>query len=261
MTKISEFTVKMILLYIFIFLLFSCSTSSKSSKFSAYSSLSDNISLNTQLQKEPEFTLGPGDIISVKVHRHDDLTISSIRVRVDGKFSFPLIGDVDVRGKTVKTLEAEMTESLKEYIVNPMVMVNPTTLSSHKVIVAGEVTTPGVVTMEENMTLLQAIVKCGGFGTNADKSGVVVVREGETATFDIKRAFKGDMTQNIYLRSNDIVFVPTTFMADLVTSLTRVSSILGFIVSAESGIILTPDVLDILKHGKKSSSTGFSISN
>ncbi|QWR76693.1 polysaccharide biosynthesis/export family protein [Candidatus Magnetomonas plexicatena] len=257
--RVSGFLAKMSLLIVF--LLVSCSTSSKSAKFTKDSSMSDNTSLEAQLQKEPEFTLGPGDIISVKVHRHDDLTISSVRIRLDGKFTYPLIGDVDVKGKTVKTLEAEMADRLKEYIVNPQVMVNPTTITSHKVIVAGEITTPGVITMEENMTLLQAIIKCGGFSTNADKSGVVVVREGQTATFDVKKAFKGDMTQNIYLRSNDIVFVPTTLMADVVTGLTRLSSILGFIVSAESGIILTPDVLDILKYGKKSSSTGFSISN
>ncbi|MEO5356451.1 MAG: polysaccharide export protein [Nitrospirae bacterium YQR-1] len=260
MKKTIEYILKISLLVVSVFLLLNCSKST--GVFKSEGGQEDNISHATQaLEREPEFTLGPGDILTIKVYRHDDLSLTSVRIRLDGKFTYPLIGEVEARGKTVKTLEAHMMERFKEYIVNPMVMVNPTALTSKKAIVAGEVTTPSVLTMEENMTLLQVIHKCGGFTADADKSGVTVIRDGKTAIFDLKKALKGDAAQNIYIRADDIVFVPSTFMADLGDALTRISKIISFIVQVESGIILTPDVIDILKKGKKSTSTGFSISN
>ena len=58
-----------------------------------------------------DYVMCPGDVLQVVVYGHEDLSTlagntqnSPYVVRPDGKVSFPLIGDVDVTGKTGEPL-------------------------------------------------------------------------------------------------------------------------------------------------------------
>lgn len=50
-----------------------------------------------------EYTMKAGDNVQIQVMGHEDLS-STYVARTDGKFEYPLIGTVDVTGKTVEGL-------------------------------------------------------------------------------------------------------------------------------------------------------------
>ena len=77
-----------------------------------------------------DFVLGVGDVMDIYVYRHDDLSLKSVRIRPDGKISYPLIGSIHAGGLTITDLENRLTDELGRYIVNPKVVINPETISS-----------------------------------------------------------------------------------------------------------------------------------
>ena len=85
----------------------------------------------------------PGDQLQVVVYGHEDLssppnsTTTPYVVRPDGKVTFPLIGDIDVTGKTVNEFTRELTVSFTEYLVNPQISVNVVKLGTTRVYVLG----------------------------------------------------------------------------------------------------------------------------
>jgi len=88
--------------------------------------------------------------------------------------------------------------------------------SSEIVSVLGNVARPGIIQFEEGLTVLQAILRSGGFARGAARSKVKIVRgEGEkqqTIRANLKALMdKGDKSQNIVLRPGDIIIVPESF--------------------------------------------------
>jgi len=140
-------------------------------------------------------------------------------VRPDGKVSFPLIGDVQAVGSTISQLDREITERLKEYVKSPEVSISIKKLGGKKVILLGEVGKAGVYSVTGAHTLLEAIGLAGGFSKDAVPSSVVLIRGGfvhpKPRRLNLSRALAGDLSQNIALQSEDIIFVPKKFIADL----------------------------------------------
>jgi polysaccharide export outer membrane protein len=208
-----------------------------------------------------EFVLGAGDTVEFAVFRQDDLK-RSVKIDTSGKVMFPLIGDMQVAGKGIFTLRDELKERYSVYLVNPQITVTVTAISSKKFMVLGEVTTPGVFTIDSDITIIGAIAKAGGMTHDAKQNKVIVIRRGkekpELLSFSFKDAWKkGDVTRDLTLRPGDIVYVSTKTIADVGRFMTYIAQIISPIVSLESGIVLWPQVVDVLQ-GKKSS-TPFSV--
>jgi polysaccharide export outer membrane protein len=69
----------------------------------------------------------------------------------------------------------------------------------------------GVFTFKSNTTLLQLLAKLGPLG-NADLTNAYVMRKGERLNADIYRLkVYGDISQDIQLRPNDVIFIPDNF--------------------------------------------------
>src|SRR3954447_2402890 len=109
---------------------------------------------------EPEelsgYALAPGDVISVKVLGHDELSSAKTRVRTDGKISLPGVQDVEVSSRTPEELAALLTEKLKPFLSSPVVTVTLEEMRPFNVSVMGEVTRPGVYPLEPGAGVLQA---------------------------------------------------------------------------------------------------------
>jgi polysaccharide export outer membrane protein len=165
-----------------------------------------------------EYVIGEEDILFVAVWQNPDLTQDAI-VRPDGKISFPLIGDILAKGRTVSQLDQEITKRLKEYIRQPEVSISIKKLGGNKVMVLGEVLKPGVYAVTGAKTVLEAISLAGGFTKDSVASSVVLIRGGlqnpEAKRIDLTKAFAGKPNLNIALLSEDIVFVPKKFIANL----------------------------------------------
>jgi protein involved in polysaccharide export with SLBB domain len=124
------------------------------------------------------YVLSPNDTILVKVYQEDDLE-TRMRIAKDGTSSFPLIGVVQIGGKTVEQASALLKEKLaKDYLVNPQVTVTVVEYSKRRFTVLGQVQKPGTfeIPNEESVTFLQAIAMAGGYTRLASKANVTVTR-------------------------------------------------------------------------------------
>jgi len=67
------------------------------------------------LAQDANYTVKPGDVLSISVWKEPDLQRPAL-VRPDGSFSFPLVGEIDAKGKTVADLNKTMSTRLAKYI-------------------------------------------------------------------------------------------------------------------------------------------------
>ena len=175
--------------------------------------------VNFVLAQQPEYKIQPTDVLKITVHEQPDLT-NYTRVTSDGYITFPLIGKVHAKDKTVQDLEIEIKHLLeKDYLVSAQVMIFIEKYHPKQVSVIGEVNEPGKYNMpeEKDMTLLEAIAMAGGFAEDADINSTKVIRvndKGEKVTIrvtvkDITN--KGQKEKDINLNPDDIIFVPESF--------------------------------------------------
>lgn len=170
-------------------------------------------------QQQFDFKLGKGDVLAVSVYGEPDLTISDVPVRLDGKISFPLIGDVRAEGMAVTDVAKNISEALKEFILNPKVSVIVKNFRSLTYTVSGEVIAPGTYPLITDVTLIQAIAEAGGLKTGAfkgttvetaDLSHAFIARNDEFLPVDFVQLIRnGDMRFNIPVSPGDYVFIPS----------------------------------------------------
>lgn len=124
------------------------------------------------------YLLRSDDLIRITVFQEDDLT-TEVRIPESGSIMFPLLGAVQVKGKSVADAQ-ELIRSLlaKKYIINPHVNVAVLDYAKQWVTVLGEVHKPGnvEVPLDSGLDLLGAIALSGGFSDNADASHVNIRR-------------------------------------------------------------------------------------
>jgi polysaccharide export outer membrane protein len=159
----------------------------------------------------PEYQLGPEDVIDVFVWKEPDLT-STVVVRPDGKISLPLANELDASGRTALELQREITERLARYLKDPVVNVMLKQINSLKISVLGEVRKPDVYRIKHRVTLLDAIAMAGGFTDLARPNRVIVLRETDSGRpqrikVDIKRVVADDDGKAFYLQPRDTVYV------------------------------------------------------
>src|SRR5512141_2637061 len=79
---------------------------------------------NVAAQQLSSYKLGAGDMISIRVLGEDDLKRDKIRLSDAGTISFPILGEIRVKGMTVGALEEYITKGLKgRYLLDPQVTV------------------------------------------------------------------------------------------------------------------------------------------
>ncbi len=159
------------------------------------------------------YSVSPGDLLAVAVWKEPELTQNAVLVRPDGTFSFPLVGQVDAKGKNVLELQQIVTEKLRKYISDPVVTVSVQEIKGNKVYVIGQVTKPGEFIVNPRVDIMQALSMAGGTTPFAALGNIVVLRRtgaNQVAIpFHYTDVVKGkDLAQNIELQSGDIVVVP-----------------------------------------------------
>lgn len=173
-----------------------------------------------------EYRIGPEDIIQVSVWQEESLD-AEVMIRPDGKFSFPLTGDIPAVGLTCNEVQQEVTKKLQNYIKYPVVSVSLKKIGGKKIIVLGEVEAPGVYNVMGNCTILEAISRAGGYTNDAVLSSTMLVTGGfenpQGRILDLTKIMSEvDMSQNVVLNHEDIVYVPRKFIADMNYTLTQI---------------------------------------
>jgi polysaccharide biosynthesis/export protein len=162
--------------------------------------------------QEAGYTVKPGDILAISVWKEPDLQRPAL-VRPDGAFSFPLVGEVDARGKTVAEINKLVKERLGRFISQPEVTVSVQEVKGNKVYVIGQVTKPGEFIVNPRVDVMQALSMAGGTTPFAALGDITILRRQGTKQialpFRYTEVARGrNLQQNIELESGDVVVVP-----------------------------------------------------
>ena len=132
------------------------------------------------------------------------------RVDDEGNIVFPVLGKINVGGKTLKEVSETIETMIEEgsYIKSPEVTIE---FLNFKYTVLGAINSKGTYTVDgDKITILEAIAKAGDLARNARLDRVAVIRmvDGKQEIFynDIRTAeiFK---SPTYFLQQNDIVYV------------------------------------------------------
>lgn len=172
------------------------------------------------------YQIGPTDVLGIKVFGEDNLS-NNYTVDSDGSITFPLIGRVQVSGKTTRQIEEQLTKTLDaDFIKKPQVSVEIATYRARSIYVIGEVRSPGRYSIQGPQTLLEVIAHAGS--TTPTASNTIIVQRykdgiaaaisapalpGDTGSAEVMRVSledlrEGRLTANILLQDNDTIIVP-----------------------------------------------------
>ena len=179
----------------------------------------------TQAQESPsdrsgsqDYVLQPQDVLKVFVFQHDDLNKQTEAVSISQEYtvSLPLVGTLNLKGKTVRQAEAMIREAYdKDYLVKPQVSVIVVKYSDRSVNVIGNVTNAGRVQfpLERGLTIIEAIALAGGQTRLADLKKVKLTRKKENGDtevqeIDVDALMKRGGRDAFPLQKDDVIFVP-----------------------------------------------------
>jgi polysaccharide export outer membrane protein len=125
---------------------------------------------------DPEYRIGTGDVLGVRVWNQEAMSLAHARVRDDGRVSIPFLQDVEVAGTTPAELSKRLQAQLKSYVVNPVVTVTVEESRPSRVSVLGEVTRPGIYELDRDAVVLVALAAAGGLSEHASRDEIYVLR-------------------------------------------------------------------------------------
>lgn len=172
------------------------------------------------------YLIGPTDVLGIKVFGEDALS-NTYTVDSDGSITFPLLGRVQVAGKSTRQIEEHITKLLDgDYIKRPQVSVEIAQFRSRSIFVIGEVRNPGRYQIQGPQTLLEVIAHAGS--TTPAASNTIIVQRykegiaaavttpampGDAASIEVLRVSledlrEGRLNANILLQDSDTIIVP-----------------------------------------------------
>jgi polysaccharide biosynthesis/export protein len=164
-----------------------------------------------------DYIVGPQDVLTVTVFGEAELS-GKYTVEQDGTFTFPQIGRVKAGGMTLRALEQELKGKLADgYLKNPQVAVAIENYRSQRIVVIGEVRSPGEYQLTGEMTLLSALARAGSTTPTAGHEATIVrikrnPKEGEDPSdvikVDLVALQDGNIALNLPLQDGDTVNVP-----------------------------------------------------
>jgi protein involved in polysaccharide export with SLBB domain len=138
-----------------------------------------------QEEREPQevletlYTLGSGDRLKITVFGEDDLS-GEFQLDGSGHISFPLIGEVQARGLTMRQLEHKLVEKLLEgYLVDPRISLE--VLNYRPFYILGEVRKPGMYEYVSGINLHNAVAMAGGYTHRARRNRAEITRSNPEA--------------------------------------------------------------------------------
>lgn len=156
-----------------------------------------------------EYRAGAGDTLMVRVWGEPRVS-GEVVVRSDGKFTLPLISDVDAEGHTVEEISASVKNRLKEFIPGATVSVSVVQTAPIRYYLLGSFSRPGEYRSDSRISLLQAIAKGGGFAPFADESEITLIRKsakGETRFVLNYEDVRNGTQPNPNLKNGDVISV------------------------------------------------------
>lgn len=167
-----------------------------------------------------ETPIEPGDTLDIVIRRGAGEEKYTSVVRENGVIGAAFL-EVPVGGLTAQQAEGRIQEHAIPYMRNPRVQVvlKKKSMKVKRVFVFGDVRKPGAVPMPRNMTVLQALAAVENYNETALLEEIRIVRGSldrpYIVTADVARTFTyGDLSRNVALEENDVIFVPREHLGD-----------------------------------------------
>jgi polysaccharide export outer membrane protein len=155
---------------------------------------------------ESTYTLNTGDDVQITVFDEPDLSINAI-LDDTGTISYPLLGELQVRGLTVRELETKITEGLRgRFLINPRV--NVSIREYRPFFVRGEVANPGSFPFKPGLTVDKAVSMAGGFTSRASRSEFYIVSDDSQ---DGEEGARRSATLSSRIRPGDVILIEQSF--------------------------------------------------
>ena len=159
-----------------------------------------------------EYLIAPGDVLSITVWKEPSLSTEAA-VRLDGKITVPLMGDILAEGRSPDELTLIIRGGLLQFLEVPQVTVSVAQALSARFYVIGEVTISSSFPLTGRITVLQALATAGGFLEFAKRERIMIIRESrgikQAIPFNFREIEQGlNLQQNIVLKPGDTVVVP-----------------------------------------------------
>ncbi len=155
-----------------------------------------------------EFMITPGDELRIFIpglRPPEQLYV----VDTDGNIDLGIQGRVKVSGYPVNKAQELIKTHLERYLKSVEGVTLLIKRSRRTVFVTGCVAEPGVITIEANVDLWQALHQAGGVTACADLTRVLFLRDGLTLPVDVRAYLTRDVSEPLpRLRAGDTVFVP-----------------------------------------------------
>lgn len=175
-----------------------------------------------------QFSVGPGDIISIKVYGEDEMTRDEIRVSHDGYITFPFIGRVYLYGLNTSQIEKVISKKLVDggYFLDAQVTVLIKEQKNNYYQVLGAVRATGKHPYRLGEKIIDAISNAGGVDPETAGKELLIIRSHSKQIVNKtglppKVILKGDINAllegsnfdlNIAIWNKDILYIPKAAM-------------------------------------------------
>jgi polysaccharide export outer membrane protein len=160
-----------------------------------------------------DYRIGSKDLLVISVLEISELNVER-RVTDAGSIDLPLLGQVNVAGKTATEVRAQLEDLLRsKYVNRANVSVVVKEYANRPVSVVGAVTKPGSLNISGTWSLLQAISAAGGLDQTAGRK-IFVLRRSDNGLSDTLEIKRDDLLQstspmwNIPIVPGDVVNIP-----------------------------------------------------
>ena len=124
---------------------------------------------------DPSYVISWGDVLDIDAWKEPEI-YRTVQVRHDGKISLTLVNDVQAAELTPMKLGVLLTEKLRKYPADPLVLVIVTAINSRQIYFLGEVNRAGTYALLPGLTVLQVLSNAGDFTQFASEKNIVILR-------------------------------------------------------------------------------------
>ncbi len=174
---------------------------------------------------QKRLTLGPGDVLNFSLYGQPELTHTEVFIGPDGKVGYLEAQDVMASGLTVDELRTNMDQELSKYRRAPRTIITPVRFESKKYFMLGRVVQRGAYTLDQPITILEAVARAHGLETGlsdlnvldlADFQKSFLMRHGKRIPINFEKLFQqGDLSQNIAIEPDDYLYFPSTIIKEV----------------------------------------------
>jgi polysaccharide export outer membrane protein len=134
--------------------------------------------------------------------------LSSYTVTEKGYLDFPLVGKIYVKGKTVEEITDLLTEKLKEYIKEFVVIIK---LVNFNITILGEVSSPGQYEIyQTDINMFEAIAMAGDMTDFSVRDKVLIIRKTKngSSVHEVDMSSRSFLSSDyFYLQPDDIIYI------------------------------------------------------